>query len=153
MSAIVQSLTPFTNKEVLLEALNSLEVGCREINNEILTERGDYFGNQRFVWHNNQYYFQYDSDEQAIHLQQNFKEWKSSDSFLKAVEERYVKLYQLKLHQLGESEKQKEEQKKKEYILEQEKKIQEKAKALGYKVEKRVEKDNTVQFVLVKRNL
>jgi hypothetical protein len=153
MSAIVQSLTPFTDKEVLLQALTSIAVAHKEINGEILTERGDYFGNQRFVHRNNQYYFQYDAEEQAVMYQQNFKEWKNTDSFLKALEEKYIQLYQAKLEKMGETEKQKTEAKKKEYILEQEKKIQEKAKALGYKVEKRVEKDNTVQFVLVKRSL
>lgn len=150
MSSVVTTLTPFVEKDVLLCALQDLGVSYTESGQNILTEREDYQGNQTFVWTNGQFFFQHERYRERL---DTFKEWKTTDSFLKAVETAYQNQYTLKLERLAEAERLRLEAERAAFVVAQEQRIVEKAKALGYKVEKRTEKDKGVQFVLVKRSL
>lgn len=157
MSAIIKTVTPFLEKDVLLEALNVLGVKY-QLNDQhtIITERVDYYGNQLFVWNTNRYVFQHDSSanrEHYIFRNLNVKEWKTVASFLQAVEKTYKECYQAKLERLEtqrlEEERQRIEAARIALVQQQIASVKEKAEKMGYKVsEKKV--GNKTQLVLIK---
>ena len=61
MSVVVKTLTPFTECNVLIEALASLNVSTTVNGTNIITDRHDYQGQQRFVWNGNAYLFSRES--------------------------------------------------------------------------------------------
>ena len=73
--------------------------------------------------------------------------------WLKKVHYSYEGIYQKKLERLAEIERAQLEEGRKKFVVAQEQKIIEKAKKLGYKIDKRMEKDNNIQLVLIKRIL
>ncbi len=174
MSSIVKTATPFIDRQLLLEALNSLGIKYSIRGNTIVTERRDDFGQQTFIWQKNRYIFKYDS-------------WRkrSVSSFLKAGETEYKRLYQKRLEEIRkkqeelrrkreelerkrlqaqieaerkrleeelkkqEAEKKRLEEERKAFVEAQKKNIIEKAKAKGYSVkEKKV--GNKVKLILVR---
>ena len=150
MSAIVKTITPFIDKECLLKALDKLGVEYTIKQNEIITERIDFQGNQKFIYIGGRYKFQYDS-YQAI--RKNYKEFSTVKKFLQAVEKEYNKFYENKLAEIErkrlEEEAKRLEEERKAFIEKQKKAIIEKAKAKGYSVkEKKVE--NKIKLVLVR---
>ena len=50
MSAVIKTITPFIDRESLINALDKLDVKYTLNNNEIITERVDYQGNQKFIF-------------------------------------------------------------------------------------------------------
>jgi len=159
MSAVVKTITPFINKEMLLQALDC--VGCKYTvsGNTIVTERTDYRGNQKFILTNGKFLFQHDSDQ---FLWSTFNKNNSVISFLEAVEKEYNRIYAEKLAELErirqeqlaeqerirlEEEMKRIEQERIAYIEKQKQTIIQKAKEQGYSVqEKKV--NNKIKLIL-----
>jgi hypothetical protein len=101
MSSVVKTITPFINKELLLKALDA--VGCKYTisGNNILTERKDYYGSQKFILQNGRYAFEYEKDAQRYSWGNiNMQQYKSSSSFIAAVGKEYNAIYQKQLEEL-----------------------------------------------------
>ncbi len=161
MSAVVKTVTPFIDKECLLKALDKLNVEYSLKREEIVTERVDYQGNQKFIYQGGRYKFQYDSYQV---IKQNYKQFQTVEKFLTAVEIEYNKLYQEKLAEIErkrqeaiaeaerkrlEEEVKRLEEERKAFVEKQKQAIIEKAKAKGYSVkEKKVGKK--VKLILVR---
>ena len=167
MSAVVKTVTPFIDKECLLKALDNLGIKYTIKQNEIVTERVDYYGNQKFIYQDGRYKFQHDSSANRQNYRWrnlNFKKWKTVSSFLEAVEKEYNKFYAEKIAELErlkqealaeqerirlEQEQKRIEEERKAFVEKQKQAIIEKAKARGYTVkEKKV--GNKIKLVLVR---
>lgn len=165
MSAVVKTITPFIIKEILLQALDCLGVEYTLEGNNIVTERVDFYGNQKFVLINGRYQFQHDSSANRINYpwrKLNFKDFKTVSSFLKAVEKEYNRIYAEKLAELErirqeqlaeqerirlEEEMKRIEQERIAYVEKQKQTIIQKAKEQGYSVqEKKV--NNKIKLIL-----
>lgn len=165
MSAVVKTITPFINKEMLLQALDCLDFKYTIKGNEILTERVDYYGNQKFVFTNGRYQFFHDSSaNRTVYPWRNLnvKDFKTVSSFLEALEKEYNRIYAKKLaelerirqEQLAEQERirlEKEmkqiEQERIAYLEKQKQTIIQKAKEQGYSIqEKKV--NNKIKLIL-----
>jgi len=149
MSAVVKTTTPFINKELLIQTLENIGCNYTLEGNEILTDRKDYYGLQKFSLNNGRYVFFHDSsaEEGARYMTQiggypwgNIKnqEYKSVSEFLKSVEKEYQSLYQKKLEELElhrlEEEKIRLEQERLAFIDKQKTTIIERAKEQGYSI-------------------
>jgi uncharacterized protein YnzC (UPF0291/DUF896 family) len=153
MSAIVTTLTPFFEQNLLLEALDVLEVKYKILNNNTIeTERVDYYGNQSFVWQGNQYTYKHDSSanrESYGYKHLNIKQWKTVAAFLQAVESEYINAYQRQQNRIAQAERERQEAIRQAYVQQQKQAITAKAKALGYSVKENII-DNKVQLVLIR---
>ncbi len=163
MSAVVKTATPFINKELLLKALEN--IGCITTlqGNEILTDRKDFYGLQKFSLLDGRYVFMHDSSaESGIYMTQlggypwgNIKnqEYKSASEFLKLVEKEYLILYQSKLEELElkrlEEEKILLEKERLDYIEKQKTTIIERAKEQGYSIKEENIKGK-IKLILIK---
>ena len=161
MSAVVKTVTPFIDRECLLQALNKMGVKYTIKQNEIITERIDYQGNQKFMYQGGRYKFQYDSYQE---IKKNYKQFQTVEKFLNVVEAEYNKFYSKKLAALErkyqqaleeaerkrlEEEARRLEEERKAFVEKQKQAIIEKAKAKGYSIkEKKVGKK--VKLVLVR---
>ncbi len=159
MSAVVKTITPFINKEMLLQALDCLNFKYTVSENTIITERTDYRGNQKFIFANGKYVFQHDSDQ---FLWRAFNKNNSVSSFLEAIEKEYNRIYAEKLEELErirqeqlaeqerirlEEEIKRIEQERIAYVEKQKQTIIQKAKEQGYSVqEKKV--NNKIKLIL-----
>jgi|LSQX01.1.fsa_nt_gb hypothetical protein len=164
MSAVVKTLTPFVSRELLLEALDALGVlyTCKQ--DQIVTDRKDYYGHQIFSYSHSsgKYVFQHDSSANVnsrwtpYPWGANFKEWTTVSSFLGSVESEYRKAY-IRLEERVEEEKRlelarrlaEEEEKKRQFVEKQKQTILEKAKEKGYSV-KETKQGNKTHLVLVR---
>jgi len=164
MSSVVKTITPFINKELLLKALDV--VGCKyKISGDnILTERKDYYGSQKFILQNGRYAFEYEKDAQRYSWGNiNMQQYRSSSSFLAAVGREYNAIYQKQLEELErkrlaaiaeeerkriEEERQRLERERKEFVAKQRDAVIAKAKEQGYDIQETVV-DNKIKLVLV----
>ena len=164
MSSVVRTATPFINRELLLKALDA--VGCRYTiqGNEILTDRQDYYGAQKFVLQNSRYVFIHEKHAQNYSWGNiNMQQYKSSSSFIAAVGREYNSIYAKQLEELerkrlaavaeeerkkAEKEKQRLERERKEFVEKQKTAIIAKAKEQGYDIQETMV-DNKVKLVLV----
>ena len=143
MSSVIRLSSMMHDKECLIESLkNNNETVIEQGNNIIVTSQKKYRDTE-FIFTNTGYQLNTDSHNNEVRN----PEW------LKNINNSYETFYTRKLERLAEAEKQRLEAERQKFIAEQETKIKEKALKLGYKVEKRVEKDNKIQLVLVKRVL
>lgn len=156
MSAVVKTITPFINQELLLQALDA--VGCKYTiqGNEIITERVDYYGNQKFVFINGRYQFQHDSSANRQFYPWrniNVKELRTVSSFLEAVEAQYHYFYEKKMEELEKQRREEErirlENERKAFVEKQKQTIIAKAKEKGYTVKEEKVKGK-VKLVLVR---
>jgi len=116
MSSIVKTVTPFIDIELLTKALNAVGCSFTIRGNEILTDRTDHYGNQKFVFLGGRYQFEH---EERGHS------WASQtvNEFIWAVGNAYDRLYR---QQVEELEKKRlaaiaeAERLRKEYLAEQE---------------------------------
>lgn len=159
MSAVVKTITPFINKEMLLQALDCVNCKFTVSGNIIVTERTDYRGNQKFILSNGKYIFQHDSD---LFFWKAFNKNNSVSNFLEAVEKEYNRIYAEKLAELErihqkqlaekerirlEEEMKRIEQERIAYVEKQKQTIIQKAKEQGYSVqEKKV--NNKIKLIL-----
>jgi hypothetical protein len=163
MSSVVKTITPFINRELLLQALD--EVGCKYTikGDSIVTERVDLRGNQEFIWKNRRFLFQHDSYN-YLWRDRNLKSYQPVSSFLKAVEKSYNVIYKRKLAEIErrrlaseveaerkrlEEERARLENERKDFVEKQKAEIIEKAKKEGYSVrEEKVQEK--IKLVLVR---
>ncbi len=152
MSAVVRTLTPFIDKQILMLALQSLGFKYSLQGEDIMTERVDYYGEQKFVWANGQYLFQHDSSatrQQYKWRNLNVKEYKTVGSFLEAVEKEYSFHYHRILEEAELKRQEELELQRKAYVQQQKESILQKAKEQGYDVKEKLV-GTKIQLVLVK---
>jgi len=171
MSAVVKTITPFINKEMLKQALDSVSCKYTVSENTIVTERVDFYGNQKFVFLNGRYNLSHDSssNDGASHMINRYpwgnidnQKYKGVSSFLESVEKEYNRIYAEKIAELErirqvqlaeqerirlEEEMKRIEQERIAYIEKQKQTIIQKAKEQGYSVlEKKV--NNKIKLIL-----
>jgi uncharacterized protein (UPF0335 family) len=144
MSSRVKTRTPFLNKAILLQALDA--IGCKytEQGGEILTQRTDWFGNQRFIFQNGRYFFQHDEGQHGLRNIESAGH-KSVHSFLGAVEQEYKQV----IANMEAAERERIEQERRAYVAKQKEAIIAKAHAQGYDVREETVQE-TVKLVLVR---
>jgi hypothetical protein len=152
MSAVVKTITPFIDREILMLALESLGFGYSLQGEDILTERIDYYGEQKFVWAQGQYLFQHDSsatqnDYRWRNL--NVKAYKTVGSFLEAVEREYGLHYRRLLEEAELKRQEELERQRKAFVQQQKEAIVVRAKEQGYDVQEKMV-GTKIQLVLVK---
>ncbi|GHU47447.1 hypothetical protein FACS1894200_02830 [Spirochaetia bacterium] len=91
MSSRVKTRTPFLNKAILLQALKTIGCGYTEAGGEILTQRTDHFGNQRFILQDGRYFFQHDQGQYNLR-NIGTAAHESVHSFLGAIEKEYNRI-------------------------------------------------------------
>ena len=159
MSAIIKTITPFIDKELLLKALDCVGCSYTVSGNTITTNRIDYYGNQKFEYKNNRYQFIH---EDTPWRNLNIKDYKTVSSFLQAVEKEYNRIYAEKYAELErlrqaalaeqerirlEEEKKRIEKERLAYIEKQKQLIIQKAQAEGYSVQER-KVNNKIKLIL-----
>ena len=171
MSCLVKTITPFIDREILCQALQ--ECGCQyQIQGcDILTDRRDYYGLQKFQWQNGRYVYLHESSAENRMFGPSFpwgninqQQYKTVSSFLEQVEKHYNEIYQRRLAEIElaklraaeeerrrlEEEKIRLENERKAFVEKQKNAIIQKAKAKGYYVKEEKIK-NKIKLVLVKR--
>lgn len=163
MSAIIFTPTPFIDKQLLCQALQSLKVnfveGTAQNLPALITEREDHYGKQAFVLRDGAYALTHDSSAQGmsyIYRKKNWQHYRNVPEFLKAVEKAYNTCYEERIQQLerlafeqAEVERIRIENERIAYVEAQKAAIIAKAKAQGYVVqEKKV--NNAIQLVLIR---
>lgn len=171
MSSIVKTITPFIDKEILCQALK--ECGCQYQDQglEILTDRHDYYGLQKFQLQLGRYVYLHDSSAENMRFGPHYpwgnidqQQYKTVSAFLEAVEKHYNEIYQRRLAEIElaklraaeeerrrlEEEKIRLENERKAFVEKQKSAIIQKAKAKGYYVKEEKIK-NKIKLVLVKR--
>jgi hypothetical protein len=158
MSAVVKTITPFLYLELLLQSLDA--IGCKYTvnlqSNEVVTERVDYYGHQKFVLAGGKFVLQHDSSangELYLWRNLNVKEYKTVSSFLEAVETKYQFFYNKKMEEL-ERERQEEERirleiERQAFVESQRGKIIAKAKEKGYSIQEEKVKGK-IKLILVR---
>lgn len=146
MSAVVKTLTPFTDRTLLQESLENLGVNYQLQGNTIITNREDYFGAQRFEQdHQGRYRFRSDSDAEHGYLSKQTPVHR----FLAEVEQEYLQAYDRRAERLAEEERQRIEQERIARVEATRLQAIERAKAQGYAVkENRV--NGKIQLVLTR---
>ncbi|MGR6837730.1 hypothetical protein ACU5DF_00960 [Aliivibrio wodanis] len=151
MSVVIKTLTPFAECDVLIEALASLNVTATVNGRNIITDRHDYQGQQRFIWNGDTYLFRYDSDELGGRIVNNaiHRQYTPTRQFLSQLEITYKTAYKLHLTRLAEAEKQRLEQERLARVEAARVNAIAKAKAQGYRV-KEQKKNGKIQLVLTR---
>ena len=164
MSSVVRTATPFINRELLLKALDAVGCGYTIQGNEILTDRQDYYGAQKFIFQNGRYVFVHEEHAQSYSWGNiNMQQYKSASSFIVAVGQEYNSIYAKQIEELerkrlaavaeeerrkAEEEKQRLERERKEFVEKQKTAIIAKAKEQGYDIQETMV-DNKIKLVLV----
>jgi hypothetical protein len=107
MSSVVKTITPFINRDLLLQALDKIGCNYTISGNEIITDRQDYYGKQKFVFRNGKFVFLHDSSAENMRFGPHYpwgnidlKEYKKVSSFLNVVEKEYNAIYKYQLEEL-----------------------------------------------------
>lgn len=143
MSSVIKMSSLMHDTECLIDALKENNETTNLQGTKIIVSSQQHYRNTEFVLTNTGYQLLTDSHNSTVR----------NPDWLKKINNSYEKLYANKLERIAEAERQRLEAERQKYVAEQEAKIKEKAKQLGYKVEKRVEKNEKIQLVLVKRVL
>ena len=151
MSVVIKTLTPFTECDVLIEALASLNVSTTVSGVKIITDRRDYQGLQHFIWNGDVYVFRHDSDELGGRIVNNaiHRQYTPTRQFLSKLEIAYKTAYQLHLARLAEAERLRLEQERLARVEAVRSNAIAKAKAQGYRV-KEQKKNGKIQLVLTR---
>ncbi|MEZ4935957.1 MAG: hypothetical protein R2799_00025 [Crocinitomicaceae bacterium] len=154
MSAVVKTLTPFINKDLLLKALDAM--GCKYSvrSNVIYTDRVDFRGQQKFVLQNGRYVFQHDSDADSfLWKNMNMKSRKTVRSFLETLEKKYQLLYNKRMEELEQQRQEEErarlEKERQVFVESQRENIIAKAKEQGYSIQEEKIKGK-IKLILVR---
>ena len=146
MSSVVKTITPFIDKDILCAALE--ECGCKYqiVGNEILTDRQDYYGLQKFSLQNERYIFMHDSSAENMRFGPHYpwgnidlQQYKTVSAFLENIETHYNALYQKRLEEIELAEKIRLENERKAFVEKQKNAIIEKAKSKGYYVKAQIQ--------------
>ena len=169
MSSIVKTITPFISQEILLKALDCLQIKYQVTNHGIvLTEHTDYRGNWTMVLENGKYLIKHDSDSyrrwNSFNTQNTIGKYNSINEFLQAVEKEYLRidkeiqeelerkrqeaLLEAERKRIEEELKRKEEERK-AFVEKQKQEVLKKAQEQGYSYQiKQV--GNSVKIILTK---
>lgn len=158
MSAVVKTITPFISQEILLKALDSLQVKYQITHNKIiLTEHSDFRGNWQMILENGKYVIRHDSDSLRSWGWNNQKStvgrYNSVNEFLQAVEKEYLRIEQEIMLELErkrmEEELKRMEEERKAFVEKQKQEVIKKAQEQGYSYQiKQV--GNSVKIILTK---
>jgi hypothetical protein len=99
MSSVVKTRTPFLNKQLLAQALEAIGCAYTVEGNNIITNRVDYRGKQRFIFHNDKYLFQHEDGDYGLR-QHSSERHKPTHSFLADVEKTYNAIYKRHVEEL-----------------------------------------------------
>jgi len=160
MSSIVKTITPFLNRELLLQALDSVRCRYTIQGNEIVMNEDQ---RQRFIWDSifGRFRLSYYSHN---YKESDFKELKEIHGFLVPLEQSYNELYRKKIEELEklrleaeaeaerkrlEEERLRLERERQEYVEKQRTHIIAKAKEKGYSVREEKAKGK-IKLVLVR---
>jgi len=161
MSAIVKTITPFINKEMLLQALECVGCAYKLPDNQTIS-LGNNYRSQKFVWNKGRYFLQHAGNYQLVEWGTYTKKYKPVSSFLQSVEKEYNRIYSEKLAELErirleeiaeqerirlEEEMKRIEQERLAYIEKQKQTIIQKAREQGYSVQEKKVK-NKVKLIL-----
>ena len=147
--------TLFVDYECLLEAVKATGVGvtsCSEC--QIVTDRVDYYGAEKFVFEGGRYVFMHDStaDKMGNRYPWNLnrlRDWKDVSVWLSDVNGFYMGLYEQKLARIAEEERQKELERLRKLVESRRDEIKAKAKEEGYYI-KETEEDGKIRLVLTR---
>jgi hypothetical protein len=160
MSSIVKTITPFINKEILCEALKA--IGCQYTitGDVILTDRHDYYGNQRFELMNGRFVFLHDSSAENMRFGPQYpwgninkQQYKTVSDFLRQVEASYNEVYRKRMEELErlrlEAERLRLEQERQDFVEKQKQTVIANAQKKGYAIREERVKDK-IKLVLVR---
>lgn len=151
MSIVVKTLTPFTEQDVLVEALISMSVSVTVRNDRIETERRDYQGVQYFIMVNGAYRFAHASDTYAFPGMAGAlgRDYVTVKQFLSELEVAYKRAWQTKLERVAEEERKRMERERQDRVEKTRLQAIERAKAQGYHIrETRIK--GKIQLVLTR---
>lgn len=156
MSAVIKSITPFLEKELLLQALTQLQLD-HHLSTQYGQEKIDILaGRQHFIFEGGRYKLVYEDDISFTSYAQrgrNQKSWRDAAAFLKEVELAYNERYDLRLAELirqqEEAERLRIEEERRQYVQQQKESILQKAQEQGYEVKEKMV-GTKIQLVLVK---
>jgi hypothetical protein len=107
VSSVVKTLTPFLNKELLLQALDAVDCKYTVNGNTVITDRKDYYGYQKFEFRNGRFIFLHDSSSQDMIYGPHYpwgniemKKYKTVSSFIGAIGKEYNAIYQRQMEEL-----------------------------------------------------
>ena len=152
MSSVIKTNTVFTDKECLVLALKAVGTNVSFASDkEILTDRIDFYGPEKFVFENGRFIFYYDSwaDHMGWLNQGNLKKWLPTAEWLKEVDSQYRKYREEKMERLSIEKRKIEEEKIKKLNEQRCNEIITKAKNEGYDVAQ-VEEDGKIRLVLTR---
>lgn len=149
MSCVIKTITPFILKDILVEALKEMNCLERVQEENVMTNRKDYQGNQRFVKNNGQYIFIHDSDANFRWGNLSESKYKSVKEFLSDIASIYQKKYQELQERLAQQERERIEAERKAFVESQKQAILNRAKEKGYSV-KEQQTGGKIKLVLVK---
>lgn len=152
MSAVIKTLTPFTEQDLLEEALGKLGVGVSVRGQTLVTSRVDDWGQQSFVWNGKTYQLVHDSDESwtgSMIINSMHRKYTPVKQFLRLLETEYKAAYTAKLERIAEAERQRLEQERLARVEAARVEAIEKARAQGYQV-KEQRANGKIQLVLTR---
>ena len=142
MSSVVRLGAPMVDAECLVAALQHEAVGCTAVHHN---------GNQIRATHS-QGGLTFETGKLGYQLTARDGQRRQFTDLVRTINDRYEIELQAKLDRLAEEERQRVEAEKARIRAEQEQRLVEKARAMGYRLDKRVEADKTVRLVLVRRS-
>ncbi|MDD3051889.1 MAG: hypothetical protein PHR06_12210 [Candidatus Cloacimonetes bacterium] len=151
MSSVIKTTTPFISKDLLCEALDTMNIHYTIKQDNIITELRDYYGLQMFVYSQELGRYQYQHDSSAngrfnpYPWGMDVNKWGNVSNFLQAVDTEYQNAYK----RLEEKKLKEEEERKRKYLETQKQKIIAKAESKGYSVKETRQGDKT-RLVLVR---
>lgn len=166
MSAVITTVTPFLVQEVLINALTAIKAEPIVITaqnrsqfqhrgilneNDILTNRVDYYGPQHFRYMNGVWKLRHDSSQMNGHVRTSLKDkqYKDVGSFLSELGGLYEHEYGLYQERLAEEERQRVERERQARVEATRQSVIEKARQQGYSVKERVQ-NGKIQLVLTR---
>lgn len=151
MSVVIKTLTPFTEQDVLVSALKSLGIKVDVVNGELVTNRQDYQGFQKFIWNNSIYQLQHDSHELSGQIIGHSigKAYTRVKEFLALVNTQYQMEYSKKLERVAQEERDRLERERLERVELTTARTIEKARSQGYSVTE-TRKNGKVKLVLTR---
>ncbi len=139
MSVVIKTLTPFTEQDVLISALEALDVSVEVSNDVLITDRHDYQGSQNFIWDGSIYRLAHDSDElMGKVIGHSFgKSYTKVKQFLSNLDVQYKEAHKLKLERIEQEERERLEQERLDRVELARSRAVEKAISQGYQVDQK----------------
>ncbi|MCC5452926.1 hypothetical protein LMJ53_14455 [Rheinheimera sp. UJ51] len=166
MSAVIKTVTPFTNESLLMKALTDIGAEPEKVTvnitddghssiiqyGDIVTNRSDYYGCQIFRFINDRWVLIHDEDEIDARVSSKLadKKYISVSKFLALLGDNYNVVYQQYLEQIAEQERITLEAERKIRVEKTRQQAIAKAKAQGYAVKESINSQGQIQLVLTR---